>query len=645
MGPLMRQAGAALLVAALAVAAPAAAARQKEKVDPSELKELSLEELMQIDVTSVSKRSEQLSRAAAAITVITRDDLRRSGVTSLPEALRLANGLEVARENGRNWAIAARGFNISTSNKMLVLIDGRSVYTQLFSGVFWDVQDVLLEDVDRIEVVRGPGAVLWGANAVNGVINVITRRADQTQGGLVVAGAGSEERFGAVRYGGVIGGSGGRGRYRVYAKSSDHGALRFADGRDARDPLRLTQGGFRSDWTLSGKENLTVQGDLYQGTAGEAVRDDTDLDGGNLLGRWSRTLAGGSDLALQVYWDRTHRRIPALFEEHRDTWDLDLQHHAPLGPRHDLVWGLGFRSTRDRVVNSDLVAFLPDHRNDDLLNVFAQDEVSFLDDRLRLTAGSKLEHNPSTGFELQPSVRLAWTPDDRRMLWGAVSRAVRTPTRIDEDVRFFANGVTIVQGSRDFVSEELLAWELGYRAQPRPDLLLDVAAYYNVWDHLRSQEPPASGAPVPITLANRLNAKAYGVEVRTTYQPVERWSLLASYAWLGKELRLDPGSRDPSGGRAEGNDPPSRFSLRSNLDLPADLEVNAWLRFVDRLPSPVVPSYWELDLRLAWQAAEHLELALVGQNLLHASHPELGAPAPGREEVQRGVYGKVTWRF
>jgi iron complex outermembrane receptor protein len=581
--------------------------------------------------------------------VLTQDDLRRSGVTSLPEALRLANSLEVAKENGRNWAIAARGFNITTSNKMLVLIDGRSIYTQLFSGVFWDVQDTMLEDVERIEVVRGPGGALWGANAVNGVINIITKKAADTQGGLVAAGGGSEEKgFGAVRYGGVVGGDGGDGgigHYRVYAKSFDRDALQRANGQDARDPLRLTQAGFRSDWTLSPKDDVTFQGDLYGGTVGEAIRAETDLDGGNLLGRWSRTLTGGSNLGLQMYWDRTHRRIPALFEERRDTWDLDLQHHVDLGRRHDLVWGLGFRSTLDRVGNSALVAFLPERRSDNLFNVFAQDELSFLEDRLRVTVGSKVEHNESTGFEIQPSLRMAWTPDDDQTLWAAVSRGVRTPTRIDEDVVFLANGVPVVQGSRDFVSEELLAWELGYRTRLRPDLLVDISTFYNVYDNLRSQEPPATGAPVPITLANHLNAETYGIEVRSNYQPFERWRLTTSYAWLGKDLRLDPVSRDPTGGRGEGNDPPSRFSLRSNLDLPANLEFDGWLRFVDRLPAPVVPSYWELDLRLGWQPAEHLELALIGQNLLHQSHPEFGADTAIREQIERGLYGKVTWRF
>ncbi len=627
------------------LAGPAAA--QQEPGDKlaaaADLKKLSIEELMDIDVTSVSRRAERLNDAAAAIAVITQEDIRRSGVTSLPEALRLVNSLQVARQNQRTWAVTARGFNIPTANKMLVLIDGRSVYTPLFSGVFWDVQDTLLEDVERIEVIRGPGATLWGANAVNGIVNIITKRAADTQGGLLTAGAGNEEKgFGGVRYGGTLGAT---GHYRAYGKYFNRDSLILADGSDARDPMWMGQGGFRADWKTAGRDAFTFQGDAYTGRIGEPTRDDSNVDGGNLLGRWSRTLSEESDLELQVYWDRTHRYIPGSFEEHLDIMDLDFQHRLPIAERHDLVWGFGYRHHADRVENSRSLAFLPARKDFDLFSLFAQDEVSLMDGRLALTAGTKLEHNDSTGLEVQPSVRAAWKASERRTLWAAASRAVRTPTRIDEDfVIFLPDGQVFVQESPGFESEELLAWELGYRIQPHPELLLDVAAFYNVYDNLRSQEPPA-GRPFPITLANELEAETWGVELRSNFQPVQGWRLQVTYAWLDKELRLDPDSRDTTRGVGEGNDPEHRVSLRSLFDLPGGFEVDGWLRYVSALPSPAVDDYTELDVRLGWRASDGLELALVGQNLLHGSHEEFGPANLFREAVERSFHGKATWRF
>lgn len=639
--PAWMAAVALLFLATLPVAGQADLTQEPQ---PEDLKRLSLEELMEIDVTSVSKRTEPLSRAAAAITVLTREDIRRSGVTSLPEALRLVNSLQVARQDARNWGITARGFNITTANKLLVLIDGRSIYTPLFSGVFWDVQDTLLEDVERIEIIRGPGATLWGANAVNGVINIITRSAADTQGGLLSLVGGDEERaVVGARYGGALGES---GHYRAYARHTDRDALVFPDGRDAQDPYRFSQGGFRADWgaaSASG-DSFTLQGDLYDGRIDEAIRDETEVDGGNLLGRWSRTLAGGSELTVQAYFDRTHRLIPGLFEEDRDTWDLEIQHNVKTGGRHHVVWGAGYRTTRDRVGNSPAVGFFPDSRTVDLANLFAQDEVSLLDDRLRLTVGSKLEHHESTGFELQPSVRLAWTPDERQTLWGAVSRAVRAPTRLDEDVVYFQpNGSDLLRGSRDFDSEKLIAYELGWRSRLSPTVSLDVATFYHDYDDLRSQERSPGGG-LPIVLANELEGETYGVELRGHYDPLEWWRVQVAYAYLGKDLRLDPGSTDPTGGLAEGNDPRHRATLRSMIDLPRRTELDLWLRYVDELPSPLVPSYTELDLRIGWRPTDRLDLSLIGRNLLHDSHPELG-PAAIREEVERSFHGRVLWRF
>jgi iron complex outermembrane receptor protein len=631
----------AYLGLALSFLLGAPAPAQEGEASPARLRSLSIEELMEIDVTTVSRRSERMSSAAAAVTVITEEDIRRSGVTSLPEALRLANGLHVARMNSQTWAISSRGFNITTANKMLVLIDGRSVYTPLFSGVFWDVQDVLLEDVERIEVIRGPAGTLWGANAVNGVINILTKSARATEGTLLTAAAGNELRgLGAARHGGRLGE---RTWYRAYGKLRSEDALAFPNGSDAQDPLRFGQGGFRIDGDAAEDDSFTLQGDVYRGKTGDLVRSDIRSDGANLLGRWTRRFSADSDLEVQVYWDRTHRRVPNQFEEDRDTWDLDVQHRLPFGPRHDVVWGFGYRVSRDEVENSPVLAWVPARRTRELLNLYAQDEVSLIPDRLRLTVGSKFEVNESTGLEVQPSVRMAWTPDPRQTLWGAVSRAVRTPTRIDEDSRFLLNGFPIISGNPEFESEDVLAYELGYRLQPRPAVSLDLSAFYNVYDDLRSQEPVVPGQPFPIVLDNNLNADTYGIEARVNFGTASWWRWQTSYAWLEKEFSADPGSLDRTGGTGEGNDARYRIAVRSYVDLPGRFELDAWLRYVDELPSPFIPSYTELDLHLGWRPTDALELAIVGQNLLHGQHAQFATARP--EEIERAVYGKVTWHF
>ncbi len=622
---------------------------QERPAQASELRRLTIEELMEIDVTSVSRRSERVSGAAAAIAVITGEEIRRSGVTSLPEALRLVDALHVARFNSGTWAISARGFNIGTANKLLVLIDGRSIYTPLFSGVFWDVQDLLLEDVERIEVIRGPGGTLWGANAVNGVINVITKSARDAQGTLLKLGGGPEDGFAAARHGGALGK---RSWYRVYGKYRSIDALAFTAGGSAEDPLRTLQGGFRMDGDFgdggdggdgSDEDSYSLQGDVYRGASGLYLNPDTRMHGGNLLGRWSRRFSDTSRLDLRGYWDRTFRRVPGQFEEHRDTWDAELQHTVSRGARHRIVWGLGYRVSRDDVESTPLIVWEPARLTQQLFSAFAQDEIALVPDRLQLTVGSKLEVPEHDDLEVQPGIRLAWTPNEHRTLWAAVSRAVRSPTRIDEDSRFLVGPLVVIQGSRDFESEEVLAYEAGYRILPRQGVSLDLAAFYNVYDRLRSQEPPASGAPFPITLANHLNARTYGAELQLNVQAAPGWRLFGAYTWFHKRLSFDPESRDPTGGVQEGNDPVHRFAVRSYLDLPGRVELDAWLRYVDRLPDPFIPSYTELDLRLGWWPSERLELVLAGQNLLHGRHAEFATARP--EEVQRSVYGKAIWRF
>jgi len=635
-----------IAAAALLVAAVPATARQEESgppVDPSALKRLSVEELMEIDVTSVSKRSEPLSSAAAAITVVTGEDIRRAGVTSLPEALRLATGLEVARADGHTWAITARGFNTTAANKLQVLIDGRTIYTPLFSGVFWDVQDTLLADIDRIEVIRGPGATLWGANSVNGVINIITKSAADSQGGRVFAAGGPDEaELAGARYGGTTAGG---IAYRAYARLSHYAPLVFSDGRSAKDPLEREQGGFRLDGGHGG-DAFTLQGDLYDGRYEDPVSGDGALGGGNLLGRWTRRTSESSDWRLQAYVDATHRSIPDLFSEERRTYDLDLQHHSLVGSRHEVVWGIGYRLSDDRVINSRLIAFLPPRPTETLVNAYAQDEITLVPRRLRLVAGTKVEHNDYTGLEVQPTLRLSYTPSARQTLWGGVSRAVRAPTRIDADVEFFAGPFTIIQGNPDFRSEVVIAYELGWRIQPMTGLSLDVATYYDDYDRVRTQEPTPGGiGGFPYVLMNQARARTSGLELAANYQMTSwlRWT--AGYVHLDERFRLKHGSQDPTGATAEGNDPANQYSLRASLDLPRRVELDAFLRHVDALPQPAVPAYTELDLRLGWEPVRGLELSAVGRNLLHAHHPEFGNPGPARQEVPRSVFGRVAWRF
>lgn len=628
----------------LAILAGAVFAQSEPALPPPDvLKKLSVQELMNLQVTSVSKRPEKLSEAASAVQLITGEDILRSGAANLPEALRLAPNLQVARIDSRQWAVSARGFNSTTSNKLLVLIDGRTVYTPLFAGVFWDVQDTLLEDVDRIEVISGPGATLWGANAVNGVINVTSKAAKDTQGLLLIGAAGPELRgLGGVRYGGKLTPD---LHYRVYGKFSDRDGAVFPNGQDADNDWHLGQGGFRLDWEATDADLLTLQGDLYGGKISQPGADDIEVGGGNVVGRWSHVISEESDFKVQVYYDRTHRDIPGVFGEDLDTWDLDFQHRFPLGEGHDIVWGLGYRWIQDDVSNTPVLAFLPAQVERQWFSGFVQDEIALVKDRLHLTLGTKIEHNDYTGVEFQPSGRLAWKINERQTLWAAISRAVRTPSRIDRD--FYVPGTqpyTVLQGGPDFASEELLAYELGYRLQASPQMSFSLAAFYNDYDKLRSIErinPPASA---PLMIGNGLEGEIYGVELTADYRVTDWWRLRAGYTNLQVSLRAKPDSTDASDGSSESHDPNHQFSIRSSFDLPANLALDLAFRYVAEIENQNLPGYGELDLRLAWQASERVEFSIVGRSLLNDHHAEFGAE-PQRQEIERSIYGKVIWRF
>jgi iron complex outermembrane receptor protein len=659
--------GAALLLIVCACTAPAAfpaaaAQAQTDAASVDALKSLSLEDLTNVVVTSVARHPEKLLQSASAIQVITQEDIRRSGATTLPEVLRLATNLEVAQKNSHDWAISARGFNTALANKLLVMIDGRTVYTPLYSGVFWDVQDYLLEDIDRIEVISGPGGTLWGANAVNGVINIITKSAADTQG-LYVEGAGGShlQQSEAARYGGSLAPG---VQFRVYGKYLDDDGEQFADGADAPDSWRRAQGGFRVDSGLSARNAWTVQGDAYSGYENVPTGGAANTGGGNLLGRWSRSSPDGSNTTLQSYLDRTHLSDPVpafalntlvlapsgFLVDDLTTFDVDFQHSFHPGRFNRIVWGLGYRHTHDVVQSAPALSFSPPVLDQDLYSAFLQDEIALRSD-LTFTVGSKLEHNDFTGFEFEPNVRLLWSLDADQALWGAVSRAVRTPSRIDRDFAEPAPPhLVVLEGGEDFRSETLIAYELGYRAQLDQRLSASVATFYNDYDDIRSTSY-TPGTVLPFFFANRLAGHTYGAELSASYRLLPGWSVKLGYDLLREHLHVKPGSYDLNDALNETADPEHQFSLRSQANLTAQLDFDAVLRWVDTLHINdgavlgTVPAYFELDSRIAWHAPRGLEFSLVGQNLLHARHPEYGFPSPAREEIVRSVYGKVAWHF
>jgi iron complex outermembrane receptor protein len=598
---------------------------------------------MKLDITSVSRRPEPYQQAAAAIQVITQEDIRRSGASSIPEALRLANNLQVAQIDSHSFAISARGFNSTSSDKLLVMIDGRSVYTTLFSGVFWDVQDYLLEDLDRIEVISGPGATLWGANAVNGVINIVSKSAKDTQGLLLTGGGGTELRdFGGLRYGGTLASN---VFYRVYGKYFDRDSSAFANGKDGQDDWRMGRGGFRLDWEASERDLFTFQGDGYGGTENRPIGDDLKISGGNILGRWSRTVSDDSNFSLQLYYDRTHRDTPGTFVDDLDTYDLDFQHQLHWGDRQNIVWGLGYTFTHDVLRGSPGVKAVPSHLGQHVYSGFIQDEITLLDN-LFFTLGTKVEHNDYTHLEFEPSARLAWNVTTNQTIWSAVSRAVRTPSRIDKNLFAPANPPFVVlAGGHDFVSETVLAYELGYRVQLNKRISGSVSTFYNVYDHIRTINPTTR------RIENDVDGETYGVETDVSFQVLDCWRLRAGYTVLQENIHLKSGGVDVNRGLAEKSDPQQQVSFRSSLDLPGRTEFDLGLRWVDRLRTVSngtigsVPSYFSMDARFAWHATENLEFSIVGQNLLDNQHPEFGFPNANRHEIERSVYGKVTWRF
>lgn len=643
---------------------------------PKDIFELSMEELMDIEVTSVAKKSQNLSNSATAIHVITNEGIKRSGVTNIPDALRMVPGITVARIDANKWAVSARGFAGRFANSLLVLIDGRSVYTPAFSGVYWEVNDVLLEDVDRIEVIRGPGATVWGANAVNGVINIITKHAGDTQGGYVALGSGNHENvISSVRYGDALGQD---TFWRFYAKHQSRDEFTLETGSDADDAWTKTQAGFRLDSMLSSKDSLTLQGDIYEADIDQTLLladlipptyltstpVETDTKGWNLLSRWKRTISPDSDFTLQVYYDGKNQ-AEDINESDRDTFDIDATHRFGLGTWNDIVWGIRYRYTRDRFVESDIISMDPTEEEDDLFSGFFQDEISLVDDAVKLTLGSKIEHNEYSNMEIQPSIRALWAVNNEHKIWGAVSQAVRTPSRFESDGELknaafntYQLGLTpapglpltvVTQGNDDYDSEEVTAYELGYRFIPVDSFSMDLAVFFNDYDDLRTGELnqvfTGSGFTQYVTLTNEGSAETYGVELSLKYRYSNFFQGHLAYTLLENKVEVYDSFGFPH----------HQISLQGDFAVSKTMQLNLWFRFVDDMDALYsfdtdktyeVDSYLTMDIRFAWQILPDLEFSVVGQNLLRGEHVEFvqesfSAPV----EVGPSAYCQLTYRF
>lgn len=655
------------LLVALVVASGAMAASNQ---DPTLL---SLEELMNIEVSSAAKRPQRLSDAATAIYAIGREEIRRSGATSLPELLRTVPGVQVSRIDGSRYAVSIRGFSSRYSGKLLILQDGRTLYSPLFSGTYWEAQDVLLEDVERIEVIRGSGGTLWGANAVNGVINIITRQAKDTQGTFAELRGGSLEAGAAVRHGVALEGG---GFARAYAKVDRHDPLLTAAGDDAHDAWKQKRAGFRVDLAPSATDAVTVQGDVFEADSQQSalvmpaplvpssfLPDSARSTGANLLVRWEHELGPRESWHLQAYVDRT--RQADVVQQHRiDTLDLEWQHRLPLAENHDLTWGLGLRRVKQQLDGSYTADMVPDRQSQLLYSGFVQDEIRLSED-VQLTLGTKLEHNEYTGLETQPSARILWraTPTDN--VWAAVSRSVATPAMAStaafahvnlQPVPMLGNAVIGVRGNPGLISEVMNSLEVGYRGQFGPGFNLDVAAFYNRYDDLVTREMGAlEFVPYPVLpmlFDNLMDGRTYGVELAANWQVTPRWRLHGSYSWLKMDLKAKPGGSGVAGFASEGSSPRQMVKLHSLHNLAHNLELDASLNFSSALTfgTPlsgvtVVPSQTRLDLRLGWRPSPKVEVNLIGRNLLKKQHAEYVADDVRASEVPRSVLAQVKWTF
>jgi iron complex outermembrane receptor protein len=658
-----------LILSSLLLSQPLRA--QSQPSAPHSLADISIEDLMNVEVTTVSAKEQKLSNTAAAVYVINQEDIHRSGATNIPDLLRMVPGVDVAQIDSGHWAISIRGFSDLYANKVLVLVDGQSRYRSSTSGVFWDQMDMPIENIERIEVIRGPGGTVWGANAMNGVINIITKTAKDTRGGLVTANEGSRTTAGGLlQYGGALGAG---GTFRVFEEYSNIANGGSAGETPANDGSHGFHAGFRSDWILSPRSTLTVQGDVDQIEGGQTltdevftnalpltasvIRDEIKYTSGNVLSRWNRTLANGSDISLQVSNEYFHSNH--IVRESSNVFDVDFKYHLVVGSRHDVVWGLGYRTTESTIVGGFDLSFLPPQRTDNLFSAFVQDEIR-LTSSLSLTLGSKFEHNAYTGFEYEPSGQLAWEISAHHTLWASASRAIRQPARGDFAIQVDAAvvplgngnfGVVQVLGTPDVKAEQLRDFEVGYRTQIHPRLSIDSTVFLSFYRNLEAFEPQdpfftTSEGPAhevfPEVVENLAYAHDYGAEIFATWSINHRWKLSPGFSALHMNL-VDPSGRgvtqeDP------GVSPRHTVPVRSFLNLSRNVDWDVSLSYVGRLTD--TPGYARLDSRLGWRLGESLEVSVVGQNLLtprHAEYPDQYDIA--HTLVERTVFGKITWHY
>ncbi len=643
---------------------------------PKDLSQMSVEDLMNLQVTSTSKKEEPVQRAAAAIFVITQEDIRRSGATNIPDLLRMVPGLDVAQTSGTSWAVSSRGFNNEFANKLLVLIDGRDVYSPLFSGVFWENLDVVLDDIERIEVIRGPGAALWGTNAVNGVINIITKKARDTQGGLVSAGGGNlNEGFGLAQYGGKAGGD---GYYRVFAQGFQDSAEQLPNGQSAQDPWEMAHAGFRADWIFSKQDSVSVQGDIHYGGAdnlGEVItsltplissiqQEHRELKEQDVMAKWSHTFSPRAGFSVQLYYDHSLQAASFLSGNVNEV-GIEIEDHFGLGSRQDITWGAGLRNMDMDTKGTLVGSFTPDDSAENQWSTFVQDEITVVPSRLQLTGGLRLQENKYTGVGVQPDARLLWTPSPKNSVWFAASRAIHGVTLDDVGLRFLADafpgpgGITeavTIFGNPLSQDEAENSFQTGYRTQISPKLDLDLTGYFNVHSHVRGtatgtpfvqDDPGGAVIIIPLTFDNLVSGETHGVELAANWKPISFWRLGGGYTWLDGSFRDNsPGAvGNPTAGIL--NSPHHEFSVRSYLDLPHNFQFDSAFYYVGSLNELGVQAYPRLDLRLGWKFRERQDLSLVGQNLLsprHLEFNELNGPFNG-SLVKRNVYGKWTFQF
>ncbi len=630
---------------------------------------MSLEQLVNQEVTSVSKQEEKASQAAAAVYVITNEDIRRSGATSIPEALRMAPGISVARAGASGWAVTSRGFNDEFANKMLVLIDGRSVYSPLFAGVYWDVQNLPLNTIERIEVIRGPAGTLWGANAVSGVINVITKKAQDTQDGRQETLIGSDDTMTSIQYGGE---AGDYGHYRVYAMHQRWDGQHDMAGAGMEDGWSISQGGGRTELTPTKRDVISLQGDYYNGdenfersipslTPPFSMMQDTNvaLQGGNIMARWERELSQDSRFHLKAYYDHTRRVRETIGNHQARTYDVEFQHSFAPAERHDLVWGLGYRYIDDSLDSSPYSFYAETNRETQLYSGFVQDKIDLWKEALFLTLGSKFEHNSFTGFEYQPNARLTWLVDKDNTVWAAVSRAIRSPNRASDDTNLIVGtvpgaGFVALTGDRGAESEELLSYEAGFRSRISDTFAVDVAGHFNEYDELIISTVGAPtlstvlGTPppsviIPLTPDNLADGYVWGFEATANWEVLDNWSLAASYSFL--EMELD-GPTGASLVTQEGSTPQHQFHLRSYYNITDNVEFDTLLYFNDNVPADDIDAYTRLDVRLGWRPVDAVDVSVGVQNLLDDTHPEFSAFTYNKPaQIGRAIYGKVSWTF